>query len=80
MNDRNKPEARLDRDLVPVTDSRETQLRRLKEHLSRPITAREANGKIRLHGDALRRHADLANAPEHPYTRLVREHREALGE
>ena len=72
-----RPEERRDRDLTHVEDSREEQLRKLKEHLSRPILAGEANGAVPLHGDALRKHAGLDRAPEHPYAKLVREHREA---
>jgi hypothetical protein len=76
---------RHDRDLVqgvvPVADSDDQKLRKLHAHLSRPITAAEANGKVPLHGDALRRHADLANnAHEHPMVairRRLREERES---
>jgi len=52
-------------------------MRKIKEHLQRPITAAEASGAVPLVGDALRRHARLEDVREHPYARLVREHREA---
>jgi hypothetical protein len=81
----NKRVERHDRDLaqgvVPVVDAHEEKLRKLQAHLRRPITAREANGAVRLNGDALRRHADLDNnAHEHPMVairRRLREERES---
>jgi hypothetical protein len=73
----NTPEERRDRDLTPVEDTHEERMKRLKRHLARPITGAEANDPIHLHGDALRRHANLDAMKEHPYARLVREHREA---
>jgi hypothetical protein len=80
----NRRVERHDKDLcggiVPVADSDDQKLRKLREYLQRPITAREANGKVPLHGDALRRHADLDSVPEHEFTRLLRELREARGE
>jgi hypothetical protein len=33
-----------------------------------------------MHSGALRRHADLDSVPEHEFTRLLRELREARGE
>jgi hypothetical protein len=76
-----KPEQRHDRDLVqgivPEQDAHDQKMRKLKEHLSRPILAREADDPLHLHGDALRRHANLDAIEEHPYVRQVREHREA---
>jgi hypothetical protein len=81
MKEFNTPVQRHDRDLcegiVPGQDSRDEKLQKLKEYLSRTIKASEADDPLHLHGDALRRHADLDRAPEHPYAKLVREHREA---
>jgi hypothetical protein len=74
-------EERHDRDLiegiVPGQDMHDESLRKLREHLRRPITAGEASGEVRLNGNALRRHADLDRIKEHPYVRLVREYRDA---
>jgi hypothetical protein len=74
-------ERRHDRDLregiVPGQDSRDEQMRKLKEHLRRPITAAEANGKVPLHSGALRAYADLDAIPEHPFIKGLRELREA---
>jgi hypothetical protein len=72
----NTPVQRFDRDLTPVVDSHEERMRKLKEHLSRPILASEASDEVRLNGNALRKHADLDAIKEHPYTRHVREYRE----
>ncbi len=76
----NKRVQRHDRDVLQARDAHDKTVRNIKEYLKRPILAKEANGKVPLHGDALRKHADLHNAPEHPYIKLVREHREARGE
>jgi hypothetical protein len=80
----NKLVQRHDRDLaqgvVPVVDTHEEKLRKLHAHLSRPITAAEANGALDMHSDALRRHADLDAIEEHPFMRQLRELREARGE
>jgi hypothetical protein len=73
----NTPVQRFDRDLTPVVDAHEEQMRKLKEHLSRPILAGELSGKVRLNGNALRKHADLDSIPEHPFMRQLRELREA---
>jgi hypothetical protein len=75
-----KPERRCDVDLTPVQDARTEKLRKLREHLRRPIQAREASGEVRLNGDALRRHADLDRIAEHPMVairRRLREERES---
>jgi hypothetical protein len=74
------PEERRDRDLTPVEDTHDEKLRKLKEHLSRPIEASELGDPIHLHGNALRRHADLDSIPEHPFMRQLRELREAREE
>jgi hypothetical protein len=77
MTENATPEARYDRDLTPVVDSHEERMRKLKEHLRRPILAGEASGEVRLNGNALRKHADLDSIPEHPFMRQLRELREA---
>jgi len=75
---------RHDRDfgpeVTPAQDSHEEKLRRIKEHLSRPILAGELNGPVRLYGNALRKHADLDSIPEHPFITGLRELREAKGQ
>ena len=81
----NKPVQRHDRDFGPlVTKARDTHhdetVRAIKEYLKRPILAKEANGAVPLHGDALRKHANLDAVPEHPFARQLREIREARGE
>jgi hypothetical protein len=76
MNDRIEPEARRDRDLTPVTDSRDEKLRKLKEYLSSSIKASEADDPRHEHSGALREHADLDAVEEHDYQRLIREYRE----
>ena len=74
----NKPVQRHDRDLgTCVQDTHDETVRNIKEYLKRPILAKEANGAIPLHGDALRRYADLGAIKEHEYAKLVREYREA---
>ena len=75
-----RPEERRDRDIVQVRDTHDETVRNLKEYLKRPILAKEANGAVPLHGDALRKHADLENAPEHPFMKKLRELREARDE
>jgi hypothetical protein len=72
-----RAEERHDRDLAQVADSHEERMKRLKKHLSRPIEASELGDPIRLTTNALREHANIAAMKEHPYARLVREHREA---
>jgi len=77
----NAYEQRHDRDfgaeIITEDETREQMLKRIKAHLARPITAREASGNPYETSKALRAHAALEDHPEHPYRRLIRAHREA---
>ena len=76
----NKPEQRHGRDGVQVQDTHDQKMQKLRQHLRRPITAAEANGQIHEHSGALRKYANLGDAPEHEFRRRLRELREARGE
>jgi len=63
-------------DEMEAIDAHRRTMKQIKEHLQRELKAGELNDPRHEHRSALREYADLGRAAEHPYKRLVREHRE----
>ena len=74
-----RPEERRDRDIDQARDAHEATVRNVRKYLKRPILAKEAGGSPYETSSALREHANLADHKEHPYRKLIREHREKRG-